>query len=287
MSNFFTTENVKMFPSAYRRTDTKGKYNSEENFTNIVNSVVDNDKYVLSYDNSTHLLRVVLHGYYFEISDFDLSGANRNCWVAIRVEQGANALVDFDTSSVTPEQIDKNGNFTGLAVSTSQFNVIDTSDYKYYQLHVANNGELLNQIRFSSNSLYYKDNEDQNLSDLLDTKQANLTAGYGINSSELQNNKVQIIDSYKTSLDSIANTTVGSATTPIYISSGLATPLSASSGKVQTSASAGGINYQYTQAALITNGALQDTGVAFYASVDSPNQSVGKNGDFWFKYTNS
>ena len=280
MSNFFTTENVKMFPSAYRRTDTKGKYNSEENFTNIVNSVVDNDKYVLSYDNSTHLLRGVLHGYYFEISDFDLSGANRNCWVAIRVEQGANALVDFDTSSVTPEQIDKNGNFTGLAVSTSQFNVTDTSDYKYYQLHVANNGELLNHIRFSSNSLYYKDNEDQNLSDLLDTKQANLTAGYGINSSELQNNKVQIIDSYKTSLDSVANTTVGSATTPIYISSGLATPLSASSGKVQTSASAGGVNYQYTQAALITNGALQDTGVAFYASVDSPNQSVGKNGDF-------
>jgi hypothetical protein len=29
-----------------------------------------------------------------------------------------------------------------------------------------------------------------------------------------------------------------------------------------------------------------DSGVAFYASEGNPQQEVGKNGDFWFKYTN-
>lgn len=293
MSNFFKTANVDMFPSAYRKIETKGKYTSEENFVNIINSVVDYDRYVLSTEDSfpREPLKVVLHGYYFEIEGFSLN-TYPNLWVGIKVEQGANALVDFDTSSTTIDENVENGNFKGLAYTTdvNGFNVSDTTNYKYYTLQVSSNGSLVNQVKFSSNSIYYKGDRTRSVSSLLDGKQDKLTAGNGINSSKLNNNEVALTKEFNDTLNSFFQNPsggVGSADQPVYVStSGTMAALSSSSGVPQTSGSKNSVDYKYTQAALITQGHLMDSGVAFYASNGDPQQEVGKNGDFWFKYTN-
>ena len=291
MSNFFKTSDVEMFPSAYRAQATKGKYTSEENFVNIINSVVDKDCYVLStlstLENNKPL-QVVLHGYYFEIKGFSLSNFP-TLYVAIKVEQGANAIVNFDTTSTTDTQIDVNNDFTGLAQSTSPFTVTDTKDYKYYTLQVSQGGSLVNQVRLSSNSIYFKGDPTKNLSSLLDGKQDDLTAGQGIDSDELANNKIALTDEFNKTLVSFTGGK-GSAIKPVYVNQqGEIVGLTSSSGLAQTSGSSNNVSYKYTQAALITDGNLMsgDTngGVAFYASEGDPQSNVGKNGDFWFKYT--
>ena len=301
MSNFFSTESVDMFPSAYRTVTTKSKYTSEENFVNIINSIVDKDCYVLSLDDTDEgpILKVVLHGYYFEIKNFKLS-ENPNFYVAIKVEQGANAIVNFDNNSVAntqinngnivDTQIDVNGEFTGLAYSKTQFGESDTKNYKYYKLQVSQGGSLVNRVRLSSNSIYYKGDRARSVSSLLDEKQNKLTAGNGIDSNKLKNNEVSLIDKFNRTLNSFFPedpSGVGSADQPVYVStSGTMTALSSSSGVPQTSDSKNNVAYKYTQAALITKGHLMNSGVAFYASEGNPQQEVGKNGDFWFKYTN-
>jgi len=300
MSNFFSTESVDMFPSAYRIVATKSKYTSEENFVNIINSIVDKDCYVLSLDNTDEgpILKVVLHGYYFEIKGFNLS-ENPNFYVAIKVEQGANAIVNFNNNSVAntqindgnivDTQIDVNGEFTGLAFSKTPFDVSDTEDYKYYTLQVSQGGSLVNRVKLSSNSIYFKGDTTRNLSNLLDSKQDDLTAGQGIDNTELANNKIALTDEFNKTLESFTGGK-GSAIKPVYVNQqGEIVGLTSSSGLAQTSGSSNNVAYKYTQAALITNGNLMsgDTngGVAFYASEGDPQSNVGKNGDFWFKYT--
>ena len=304
MSNFFSTESVDMFPSAYRVVSTKSKFTSEENFVNIINSIVDKDCYVLSLDDTDEgpILKVVLHGYYFEIKDFNLS-ENPDFYVAIKVEQGANAIVNFNNNSVAntqinngnivDTQIDVNGEFTGLAYSKTPFGESDTNNYKYYKLQVSQGGSLVNRVRLSSNSIYYKGDRTRSVSSLLDGKQNKLTAGNGIDSDKLNNNKVALTDKFNNTLNSFFPNPsgVGSADQPVYVStSGTMTALSSSSGVPQTSGSKNNVAYKYTQAALITQGHLMsgDTngGVAFYASEGNPQPEVGKNGDFWFKYAN-
>lgn len=285
MSNFFQTGSVSMFPSSYRRADTKGKYTSEENFVNIINSIVDRDCYVLSTESSLangDPLKVVLHGYYFEVDEFSLS-SYPNFYVAIRVEQGASAIVNFDTGSSTDEQIDLNGDFRGLAYSTSDFSgLVDDNDYKYYTLRVSNGGSLVNKVRLSSDSVYYGSSENS-VSQALDGKQDSLEAGLGIDSNKLDQNEISLTDGYNTLLNSMASKTVGATDTPIYISGGEAKAITGNSGKTFTTSG----NYSYVQAALISSGKLQSNGVQLFASTDNPDNSIGQNGDFWFKYESS
>jgi hypothetical protein len=163
------------------------------------------------------------------------------------------------------------------------FNVSDTTNYKYYTLQVSSNGSLVNQVKFSSNSIYYKGDRTRSVSSLLDGKQDKLTAGNGINSSKLNNNEVALTEEFNNTLNSFFPSPrgVGSATQPVYVStSGTMAAISSSSGVPQTSGSKNNVNYKYTQAALITQGHLMDSGVAFYASEGNPQQEVGKNGDF-------
>ena len=141
----------------------------------------------------------------------------------------------------------------------------------------------------SSNSIYFKGDPTKNLSSLLDGKQDDLTAGQGIDSDELANNKIALTDEFNKTLESFTGGK-GSAIKPVYVNQqGEIVGLTSSSGLAQTSGSSNNVAYKYTQAALITDGNLMsgDTngGVAFYASEGDPQSNVGKNGDFWFKYT--
>ena len=284
MADYFTSSNISVFPSAYRTTDTKGKYNSEYNFVNIINSIVDKDCYVLSTEESLdedHTLRVVLHGYYFEIASF--TKPSGNLWLAIKTEKNyGNALVNFDSTAVDHTALDSGSNFMGLRQSTSAISAVVDTDYSIYSLQVVENGSLINQVRLSSDSVFYGSDEDETVSDKLDSKQDNLSAGNGIT---INNNTVSLTDSYNSSLSTIAGKTVGTLSKPVYISNGAATAITGSSGKAYTSGSSGNTAYTYTQAALVTDGALQSTGVQLFASIGDPVDGVGKNGDFWFKYT--
>lgn len=287
MSNFFTSKSVSVFPSSYRKDYTKGKYTSEENFVNIINSIVDKDCYVLSTESSltNEPLKVVLHGYYFEIGGFSLVD-NQDFYVAIKVEQGANALVNFDNDASTETQLDLNDDFKGLAYSKSEFSGLENSDdYKYYTLKVAENGSLVNKVRLSSDSVYYGAN-GESVSSALNRKQENLSAGLGIDPDKLEQNEVALTEGYDRSLKSMSEA-VGSNSQPVFINSdGEVTPLDGSSGLTQQTVT-GSNPYTFVRAALITDGVLKNDGVQLFAGTIDPIKTVGHNGDFWFKYESS
>lgn len=284
---FFNSDNVHMFPSAYRIKGTS-KYTSEENISNILNSVVDVDSYVLSTKNdlaNSQPLRFVLHGYYFEIQGFSLTNY-QNFYVAIRVEQGADAIITYDTGS--PHDLDVGNEFLGLMYSTSQINPPTDPDnkYKYYTLQISSNGELVNQVRISSDSVFYNTGtEKKTVTDMLDSKQDTLKAGNGINI--VSDNTISLTDPYNTAVNSIASKTVGTTSKPVYVDNGVVKAITGNSGTTQKSAGSGTSAYTYVQAALVSSGALQSTGVQLFASENSPDNSVGRNGDFWFKYESS
>ena len=63
--SYIQSDHVKVFPSTYRTEYLQGKYTSEENFVNIINSITDIKSYVLDW--TFPVLKVVINGYYFEI----------------------------------------------------------------------------------------------------------------------------------------------------------------------------------------------------------------------------
>lgn len=304
--SYFETDKVAMFPSTYRKRETFSKYTSEKNFVNIINSIVDTkDGYVLStkssIQNDREPLRLVLHGYYFEIEDFVLN-ANTNLYVAIRLKigpNGPNALVSFDSGAATPESLDASGNFYGLAYSTSPFSFPDNPEYEYYQLHAVKNGEILHRARISSDSIFFEDETDDNqrtVTDLLDSKQNEVKAGNGIkkdSNNNLPNDTVALLDSYNSVLSSMTSSaTVGNTSHPVFVDkTGTDTyevkPITASSGSAVKKETSGSTTYQYTQAALITEGELTMSGVKFFASEGDPVVNLGSPGDFWFKYSDN
>ena len=302
MASYYNSDQVAMFPSTYRSREWNSKYTSERNFVNIINSVVDaQDGYVLSTEKSIRddrePLRIVLHGYYFEISDFVLD-EDTSLYVAIRVEnkfQGSHALVAFGSGAADPKIIDGNDMFYGLTYSSEHIdNLENSTEYTYYQLHVAQGGRLLHKARLSSNSIYFDDevtDSQRTVTDILNSKQGTLTNGNGIHISS--NNQISLIDKYNSVLTSMTpqSGTVGDEYTPVFINHTGTTytvqPISGSSGRARSSSSSGSTVYSYTQAALIVDGSLTQDGVSFYASTGYPVNNIGKPGDFWFKYSDN
>lgn len=291
---YYESDNVHVFPSAYRKKFAAGKYTSEYNFTNIINSIVDVDSYVLSTDETLandHTLRVVIHGYYFEIKEF--SKPSGKLYLAIKVEKNNhNALVQYGNGSNYDETaLDDNTYFKGLYYGNEYPNDSGEEYYTIYRLQVCNDsGELINKVRLSTDSVFFGDVEDnEDLTGELNKKQNSLvvTKESGLELSADSNLKIN--DKYNRTLESayLNSSGVGSSIQPIYINAnGEFNALSGSSGTAQVNSS-GSTRYSYTQSALITNGSLSDKGVTFYASQDDPpvSTNIGRNGDFWFKYT--
>lgn len=283
---YYNSSNVSVFPSAYRKVDTKGKYTSEYNFVNIINSIIDVDSYVLSTDTTLandHILRVVIHGYYFEIENF-IKPTNKALYLAIRVENNtSNALVNFNNGSAAEDTaLDQGSEFTGLYTGDTEPNTAAGEGYTIYTLQVCDFNGNLNNVRLSTDSIFFDNDKDSDLTGKINEKQNKLTTGNGLSLSN--DSTIKIIDNYNRTLASAVGGE-GSSTQPVYVnSSGQFTALSGASGATQTNESYGGISYKYTQAALITSGTLQQTGTSFYASTGNPPSGVGRNGDFWFKY---
>lgn len=283
----FQSINVDVFPTTYRTKYLQGKYTSEENFVNILNSLTDNNSYVLSWENQ--VLKVVIHGYYFEIRQFTGSNLPSNLWLGIKIESGesnSNALVSFLTSSTT---LDENDLFTGLyyVQSSTQPNIslspAEASNYTIYWLRVTDASGNINpyRVRFDADSIKYSEgvnvrDEFSTILNTLETKQDDLSAGDGL---DLTNNTMSIKSSEMLKLNSLPGK--GTALKPVYFnSSGQAV---ASNGNVGLSwaAMSGGYRSQWIY---MQDGTLK-SGTTMYASVSSPDDSVGNNGDIWIKYS--
>lgn len=125
--------NVKMFPAALRR-GSDSVFTSEDNITGIVRAVTDKDSYIIKLDNTTPV-KFVIHGYYFELTDKNITNFTGNNWAAIKLDS-SNRLVRYSNGSTV---LDENGVFEGLEIVNSQPTNSNNS-YKIYSLQLTNGG---------------------------------------------------------------------------------------------------------------------------------------------------
>lgn len=65
--SYLESNQIKIFPfSTKRSSDPEGRWLSEKNLTNIIKELTDYHSYVISYDNTTRLIRFVINGYLVE-----------------------------------------------------------------------------------------------------------------------------------------------------------------------------------------------------------------------------
>ena len=273
--SFIQSDHVKVFPSTYRTEYLQGKYTSEENFVNIINSITDIKNYVLDW--KFPILKVVINGYYFEVS-LSSNVLPANMWLGIKVEQGdvnSNALVNFDDSSTT---LDMNGTFRGLSseISAEQPSTPSLDNYKYYWLRVTDSKGSweVNKARINAESVKYDVNGS--IKDEVDSKQDALTPGNGIT---IDNNVISIDNSNYKKLTSLANK--GSNNKHVYFNSnGEAVASTADAGAPFTTSSA----YNSTRVMYIKGGESKN-GIRIFSSVNTPGSGDGELGDIWIKYT--
>ncbi len=266
-----SSNSVKVFPSTYRVSELSGKYTSEKNFVNIINSFVDykgtTDGYTLSYSNS--IIKFILHGYYFEAT---LDKSYDNLWATIAVEKETGCLVNCSSGSI---ELDVASLFTGLNLSESATS-ISVAGCNIYSLQLLSSGSLVNKAKFSSDSVRYKETDDT-ISTILDGKQNSLSGKVS---------KPLVLNDGALSFDGSdypkysEQRSVGSAIQPVYTNdSGKITASGATVGsKGETSGTV-----VKSQAMIIQNGILTG-GQAMYASTTNPTASDGNVGDLWLKY---
>ncbi len=135
MADYFNSTYVTAFPTTYRIYNAGGKYTSELNITNMLKSFIQNKSFVI--DKSDSILKVVINGYYFEISysAFDQGNVPAYLYLGIRVENGY--LVSNVDGSVN---LDVGSEFTGLKY---RINSAPTGCSHTLQV-TGENGELVN-----------------------------------------------------------------------------------------------------------------------------------------------
>ena len=130
------SNNVFIFPCVSRSSDSKyelkSKLMSEENVTNILKSIADKKSFVLSYADG--VLKFVLDGYYFELSEFNLSG-NKYAYISYKDNSDSNGF-----KLINGDDID--GTFSGLKIQSTISNPNDVDGEDYLTLCV--NGQIPN-----------------------------------------------------------------------------------------------------------------------------------------------
>ena len=67
---FINSNNIEVFPSSNRKNNSRAIYTSELNLTGILNSITDQDSFLINADitgNTITSLECIIHGYYFLI----------------------------------------------------------------------------------------------------------------------------------------------------------------------------------------------------------------------------
>jgi hypothetical protein len=265
MANYSTT-NVKVFPSTYRKQVPQGKYTSENNFVNILNSLTDIDSYVISADNG--VLKVVIHGYYFEISNFVIEP---NLWLGIKIESGNNALVNFSKQSI--DDLDSDNSFTGLEYFTSEPSNEATDNYTCYYLRVIKDSNIINKVKLTTDSIQVPSGKD--LTDELDQKQYLLTNGQGIDT--IDNNQNRVVKLTTTEYNKLSNLpNKGGSSTSSKLFYFNEDGIAVNNDKLNVGSRGSGTSKIESQGVYILDGTIT-AGQTFYASTDNP--SGGNKGD--------
>ena len=241
----FNSNNIKVFPSAYRTYNPGGKYTSEQNITNMIKALADKDSFVVDFINTSvtlpyrGILKVVVDGYYFEISDFELSG---NQYLSIRVENGY--LVDYSNATTT---LDTGGIFTGLDHSTSSGMLQVCKDGKIINkgfirelIDSEGNWIDLSNITIVNNKIdpksinfdkfVYIANLLSQYATLLGTSENGAFKGYSVGTGGKK------LIYFNNGMPEESTSTVGSATNPVYLNAGTITASNTTVGSSATNA---------------------------------------------------
>lgn len=178
MSNFLSND-ISVFPTAYRQYDDDGnttivniesRLNTEYNITNLVNGLLDtrinSGNFVVDYDDTQHIIKFCLKGYYFEVNNLTNYINNEPLYVKIKIlsfnQSNYNHLdelvpIDYAGGSRNLDKLigtDTTPTFIGLEYSTNSDEA--TSDDDYFQLLDANgNVPEKSWLRFSTRQIGY------------------------------------------------------------------------------------------------------------------------------------
>ena len=253
----FESNKVRVFPSMNRSYMPSSKLTSEANFVNIIHSILDKDSYFLEYNNN--ILRVVIHGYYFEIETL-----TKPSTLYIMVENSSGCLVNLNTGS--PVDMDSSGNCNFI----SDTNPTAIGGCTVYPLDTSK------QARISTDSIYVDSDTDltTQLSNIGSTKQDNISVTSDLS---FNANVVGIATAQKNKLDGLNGK--GSNTNPVYFNNnGIATASNANIGSGWDSTN------KKTQMMYMSSGSFTN-GITIYAGTSSPDNNTGNNGDIYFKYS--
>lgn len=304
---------VSVFPTAFRTYVLNGKYTNEQNFVNILNSIADypvgdgfiaNDKEPGSNDP----LLVVIHGYLFEIYNWTnniLENGKDTAWASIAVEDGAiatasNALVNYSNKSIN---LDSDGNFYGLSITDSKpSSTQEDFSGHIYSVQLYEGGRLCAKsfAKFNDNSIWVTKDGIQ-LKEKLDkvdteiSKLDTLTKNGGTIDSWKQNKLSIAKDNYSQNFMQIKDTGNHTSTIGLTTTGGNSLNSLKSKGGTKDNPTliifdGNGVASNNTEATKgsVTQCVYVDKGVikpGFKVWASTGNPTGGSNGDVWFKYT--
>lgn len=307
---WFESNKVSVFPSAFREKILNGKFTSEENFINIINSIVnypsngEEDGYIVSVANN--VLTVVIHGYLFKIQvQSDYGSRYSNAWLKITVEDSddesaANALVNSSDYSI---KLDTNSQFKGIELLTSTPDKNAKPGYHIYTLQIIENNKYCerNFLRFDSNFVRFVTDKGNislyeeldiivkdiiGINETLTTKQNNLTTDNYLNVYNDEERKTSKISFTGNALN-IAQTLKDIQGNKLYYvdANGQVLPYKPTNTIGSRNKSQDGkiISQNVYINKDQNNQATIEDGYTVFASKNAPT-GEGSNGDFWFKY---
>lgn len=114
---FISSNNITVFPSTQRRdTQITARLITEQYLTNIINTLIDSDGFIITEDKGFNLSKPFefnLHGYYFNVTSANaitnlFTGATANSYIF------ANIILDKDGDFIELDGQDLNGQYDGV-----------------------------------------------------------------------------------------------------------------------------------------------------------------------------
>ena len=166
--DYIKSTDIKVFPAAGRSAEyPTGYLLTEDNLNSTMRSLYPRD-FVIEYENSSSkkILRFVIHGYYFEINNFeDLGDTLTNLWATIYLKQSLEntqhtRLVSKDNDNYLDESL-TDGKFKGVYFSTTN-NATDITGLDKFSLQILYNGQIpeKSKLRFKTSEILNGDTSD-------------------------------------------------------------------------------------------------------------------------------
>lgn len=156
MTTYFKSDKVRVFPSAYRGTDTNNKmYNPESRLqtefnTTLKKYLVDTDGFVIEYKDNH--IKFVLKGYYFDIDISDIAIADRSYLAVKLILDTLHTATDIYDYTEIALHTDEVTNFVGLVVYGSSSTAEERKNADFVLLE-NNNVPESSKFKYNSDSI--------------------------------------------------------------------------------------------------------------------------------------